>query len=166
LRGSFPYDVTAVLGDGLKERFAKHAFASRVLDPQEDIHLLVGHDYAMPLASKLTGTLQLRDLPDALAFAATITPAIAETTHARDALAMVGARLVLGVSPGFRLARAKGSEEIATDQERAIVRTVRNADLYELSLVTRPAYPEAQIDLRNWTCTSGRARPLAHARWR
>jgi phage head maturation protease len=33
---------------------------------------------------------------------------------------------------------------------RAIIRRIKSALLYELSIVTRPAYVEAQVSMRNW----------------
>ncbi|WP_370576484.1 HK97 family phage prohead protease [Paracoccus sp. MC1854] len=37
----------------------------------------------------------------------------------------------------------------------AIIRTIFAALLYEMSVVTRPAYPETQSEARNWTPTDG-----------
>ena len=60
LRGSFPYRRRANLnaGHGRKreEVFAPRAFAARIDDPEADIYLLAGHDYARPLASRAAGT--------------------------------------------------------------------------------------------------------------
>ena len=53
---------------------------------------------------------------------------------------------------------------------QAIIRTVKAALLYEFSLVTRPAYPETQIDARNWTPDAPASDPVARrlqgAAWR
>jgi HK97 family phage prohead protease len=168
LRGSFPYGKPAVLSDGgrtgrpKKEVIAPHGFAFRVNDPSKEIHLLLGHDFGQPLASKLTGTLELKDTAEALLLDATITPQIADTSFGRDALAMIGAGLAFGISPGFRLpperAVPRAEAETITQEpdrpdegmHRAIIRTVNDALLYELSVVTRPAYKESQIEARNW----------------
>lgn len=167
LRGRFPYGKAAVLSDGgrtgrpQKEVIEPRAFSYRVEDPDEDIHLLVSHDFDHPLASKRTRTLTLRDSTEALTFEAVITPPIAATTHARDALAMIEAGLFVGLSPGFRLPPTRAvpdaewieeeaDEGEGSDRRGAIVRHVRQALLYELSIVTRPAYSEAQVQLRNW----------------
>ncbi len=66
-----------------KEVIEPEAFSYRVDLPDEDIHLLVGHSFDAPLASKLTDTLMLKDSREALTFEAIIPPAIAETTHGR-----------------------------------------------------------------------------------
>lgn len=50
----------------------------------------------------------------------------------------------------------------------AIIRTILAALLYELSLVTRPAYPETQVEQRNWSSSSGGVLVPSHHlnRWR
>lgn len=188
LRGRFPYGRAAVLFDGgrtgrpRKEVIAPRAFAYRVDRPDEDIHLLAGHSYDRPLASRGSGTLSIAESDEALEFEARITPEITETTHGRDALALIGAGLSVGLSPGFRMpperAVPRNQAETITDEpdrpeagmHRAIIRTVQAALLYELSIVTRPAYPEAQIEARAWV--AGEPRPLNRAvrsprlRWR
>ncbi len=186
LSGSFPYGSPAVLSDGgrtgrpRKEVFAPQAFAFRVNDPSKEIHLLLGHDFGQPLASKLTGTLQLKDTKAALQLEATISPAIADTSFGRDALAMIGAGLAFGISPGFRMpperavprAEAETITEEPIEPEKgmhgAIIRTVHEALLYELSVVTRPAYKDSQIEARNWSpgATLISAAPAHLKRWR
>ncbi|MBY6119820.1 HK97 family phage prohead protease [Mameliella alba] len=181
LGGRFPYGKTAVLSDGgrtgrpRKERIASRAFSYRVEEPEEDIHLLVGHSYDRPLASRGAGTLVLEDTAEALTFTATIAPAMQEVSYVRDVLAAIDSGLILGLSPGFRLPprRAVPVSEKITDEgsdpangkHNAIIRTVLQALLYELSLVTRPAYPEAQIESRNWQPEARPARSAAY-RWR
>lgn len=167
LSGRFPYGKAAVLSDGgrtgrpKKEVIAPRAFAWRVDDPDEDIHFLVGHSFDRPLASRGAGTLALADADDALTFTATISPEMQEVSYVRDVLAGVSAGLILGISPGFRLPpkRAVPEPEKIEDEghdpengaHNAIIRTVLQALLYEVSLVTKPAYPEAQVVQRNWT---------------
>jgi len=189
LRGRFPYNSTATLSDGgrtgrpMKEVFEPRAFAFRVEDPTKEIHLLVGHDFNRPLASKLTGTLTLRDTAEALTFAAVIPRAIAETSYGSDVLAQIGAGLAFGISPGFRIPPERavaepefleeepddGSLDENGDPRRgAIIRRVREALLYELSIVTRPAFKESTVEERNWALReapdSGLRRALG--RWR
>lgn len=160
--GRFKYNVPAVLSDGgptgrpRKEVIAARAFAYRVEDMSEDIHLLVGHDYGKPLASRGAGTLKLVDGDDALSFSATLTPEIQRTTWGADFLAAAAAGLVGGISPGFRIPPKRAvpqAEKVENEDPKlgmAIIRTVLAALLYELSAVTRPAYPETQIEARAW----------------
>lgn len=162
LSGRFPYNVAAVLSDGgqtgrpRKEVIAPRAFSYRVDRPEEDIHLLVGHSYDRPLASRSAGTLKLTDSDNALSFTAMISREMQEVSYVRDFLATLGAGLVGGISPGFRIPppRAVAKAEKIEDEDpklgTAIIRTVMAALLYELSVVTRPAYPETQIEARSW----------------
>ena len=163
LRGRFPYGATAVLSDGgrtgrpRKERIASRAFSYRVERPEEDIHLLIGHSYDRPLASRSAKTLTLEDSDDALAFEAIISPEMSEVSYVRDALAGIAAGLTIGLSPGFRIPPERAVPNAETIEEEdpaeglAIIRTITAALLYELSIVTRPAYDEAQVEARNWT---------------
>lgn len=185
LAGSFPYNKAAVLSDGgrtgrpRKERIRSRAFGHRVEDSTAQIHLLIGHDYNRPLASRKAGTLALEDGDEALRFEADIPDEIAGTSYGRDALAQLGAGLVGGISPGFKLPprRAVAKAEVIEEEpdrpeegmHRAIIRTVTDALLYELSLVTQPAYPETQIEARDWSLAGAalpRARTALVGRWR
>lgn len=168
LRGKFPYNKTAVLSDGgrnggkpKKERIRSRAFKFRIENPKEDIHLLSGHRYDRPLASRGSKTLEIVDTDDAVEFEATIPPELEDVTWVRDVLASINAGLIVGISPGFRLPpqrTVKNAETIehepdkgpGTDMRGAIIRTINDALLYEFSLVTVPAYPETQVEMRDW----------------
>ncbi|NYT67708.1 HK97 family phage prohead protease [Pusillimonas noertemannii] len=163
ISGSFPYNSLATLSDGgrnggrpRKERFKSRAFAYRVDKPDEEIHLLFGHDFDKPMASKLSKTLSLTDSAAALSFEARITPEVAETSYVRDALALIAAGLAVGLSPGFRIPpqRTVPDAETVEDEDPslgdAIIRTINAALLYELSIVTRPAYQDSEVEARSW----------------
>ena len=182
LAGRFPYNKRAVLSDGgragrpRKEGFASRAFAYRIDKPDEDIHLLVGHDFGKPLASRKAGTLDVRDGDDAVTFAATITPDMAEVSYVRDFLGTMRSGLVGGISPGFRIPpkRAVPNAERVEDEghdpangaHNAIIRTVMAALLYELSVVTRPAYDETQVEARSWETSARAEEPGTGSRFR
>lgn len=178
LSGRFPYNSRAILSDGgrtgrpRKEQFAPGAFAFSV-ESEADIHLLVGHSFDKPLASRRAGTLELVDTPDALTFAATIAAEMADVSYVRDALTLLAVGQIAGISPGFRIPPERTVPNAETVEEEdpalgnALIRTISAAILFELSLVTRPAYPETQVQKRNWT-PGGVIRPALHhaARWR
>lgn len=167
LRGRFPYNKAAVLTDGgrtgrpRKEVIASRAFGYRINRPDEDIHLLVGHDYGQPLASRGAGTLDIRDGDDAVTLEATITDEMQQVTWVKDLLAAMSAGLIVGLSPGFRIPPERAVKDAEKVEEEdpalgtAIIRTIFAALLYEISLVTRPAYPDTQIEARNWRPTEG-----------
>lgn len=169
LRASFPYARPAVLagsgptGYARQEVFAARAFAERVEDGSE-IHFLYGHDFDRPLASRNAGTLTLRDTDAALEIEARIDEG---TSWARDFLAAHASGLVRGLSPGFRV--SPGGETVE-ERDGTILRTITAADLAEISAVSRPAYPDAQIEARNWTPVAAVAARLVERhpaiRWR
>jgi len=152
LSGRFPYATDTELAPGRVERIEARAFAARV-EAGEDLHLLSGHDYAKPLASRSAGTLEVRDTDAALEFEARID---AGTSWAADFIAAHRAGLVRGLSPGFRV--PAGGERVER-RGAGVVRSITRADLFELSAVTRPAYPAAQIEARRWQAERGERSP-------
>lgn len=172
LRASFPYGRETVLAEGIgagrerREMIAAHAFADR-LERGEDVHFLSGHDFNKPLASRSAGTLTLTENNDALTMEATISAEMGQVSYVRDFLTANAAGLVRGLSPGFRV---RPGGETVEERGNAILRTIKAADLIEISAVTKPAYPQAQIEARNWQpigemATQIMRRPAA-LRWR
>lgn len=163
LRATFPYGAETELAPGRHEVIAARAFADRI-EAGEDIHLLAGHDFNKPLASRAAGNLTLTDGDDALVIEATIADG---TSWARDFLAANAGGLIRGLSPGFRV--EQGGERIER-RSNGTLRTITRAALMELSAVTRPAYGSAQIEARNWETHQDRQpyRGPAYAlnRWR
>lgn len=183
IRGRFPYNRKAVLSDGgkrgrpQKEQFAPGAFSHSLNNTEQDIALLHGHDFAKPLASKKTGTLAFSDTAEALSFDAEIVPEVEAISWVQDLFKLIAAGLSIGLSPGFRIPppaavppdQAEKIEEEPPQLGRALIRTIMQAILFELSIVTRPAYDDAQVELRNWQVNeSGLVVPKPHAlaRWR
>ncbi|KPP85795.1 MAG: phage prohead protease, HK97 family [Rhodobacteraceae bacterium HLUCCO07] len=163
LRATFPYGAETELAPGRRETFAPRAFATRI-ETGEDIHLLAGHDYNRPLASRAAGSLTLSESETALELEARIDTG---TSWAADFLAAHRAGLIRGLSPGFQV--LPDGERIER-QGSDYLRTVTRAALFELSAVTRPAYPAAQIEARNWQPIGEVAKRLTHRpaaiRWR
>ena len=155
--GSFPYRSRATVRDRgrvRKEEFEAGAFAFALKDESRDIHLLAGHSYAMPLASRKAGSLELEDTADALRFRATLPPEADRPTWMQDAVKATAAGLVAGISPGFRVpprSTVPDAEELIDEPGNpgVKIRRIRQAVLFELSLVTRPAYPDTAADVRD-----------------
>ncbi|WP_424990648.1 HK97 family phage prohead protease [Fluviibacterium sp. S390] len=172
LRASFPYGRETVLAERVgmgrerREMIAARAFADR-LDRGEDVHFLSGHDFNKPLASRAAGTLILTETDDALTVEATISADMGQVSYVRDFLRAHSAGLVRGLSPGFRV---RPGGETVEDRGNAILRTIRAADLIEISAVTKPAYSQAQIEARNWQPVGEVAQRVVHhhaaTRWR
>lgn len=162
IRGSFPYNSRAVLSNGgkngrpKKEEFLPGAFRWSLDTPSEEIHLLAGHDYDRPLASKKAGTLTFNDTEQSLNFTARIHPEIAKTSWAQDLFAMIKSGIQTGLSIGFQIPpthidpRAETVIEEDPREGRALIRRISNAILHELSIVTRPAYRDSAVEARSW----------------
>ena len=99
-----------------------------------DVILNVQHDRNRPIA-RTPATLRLEDGPDALRVAATLP----ETREADDALALVRAGVLRGLSLEFRA----GSAPVIDG-----VRTVQRAGLLGFGLVDTPAYPGSTVEAR------------------
>jgi len=125
---------------------AARAFADR-LERGEDVHFLTGHDFNKPLASRSVGTLILSENDDALTIEAAISGDMGQVSYVRNFLTANAAALVRGLSPGFRV---RPGGETVEERGNAILHTIKAADLIEVSAVTKPAYPQAQIEARKW----------------
>lgn len=141
--GRFPYATETELAPGRAERIEARAFAERI-NAGEEIHLLFGHDYDRPLASRSAGSLEVIDTEAALEIRASID---GNTTWAADFLAAHKAGLIRGLSPGFRV--PKGGERIERRGD-GLLRSITRAELFEISACTKPAYDGAQIEARAW----------------
>lgn len=161
LTARFPYGRETEIAAGRLEVIAPRAFRDRI-DRGAEIHLLAGHDFNRPLASRSAGNLTLTDSDDALLIEARIDEG---TSWARDFLSAHGSGLIRGLSPGFRVPR--GGERIERRGD-GILRTITSADLIEVSACARPAYPDAQIEARNWQPICENTVRAYHAlqRWR
>ena len=117
---------------------------------RRNVDLLSGHQYGQPIANLSNGTLLLTDGADALRFRAALPPPGRRPTWVEDTVRGIRTGLVRGVSPGFRVPpRSAVPDAITLFPERAgssvYVRTIKSAVLYELSLVTRPAYAGSSV---------------------
>ena len=175
LSGRFPYASETVLREAgkdspeLREVFAPGAFKARYPLQKRNVHLLAGHDFAKPIASIAAGTLTLTDTADALVIEARIDPLLVNVSYMVDVLAGIRAGLTVGISPGFRVMDSLPGAEVIQRKGNAVLRTINLAQLEEISIVTRPAYPAAQIEARCWQ-PSADTPPLAFrpqiTRWR
>lgn len=156
IAGRFAYGATATIRDRgrvRKERIAPRAF-SFSLDEGREVNLLRGHSFDEPLATTRNGSLRLRDTDEALSFEADLPPVADRPSYMVDTLRMIEADLLPGLSPGFRIPPASAvpdAEVFLPDPEAAGVqiRLIQAAVLFELSIVTRPAYSDTEVDMRS-----------------
>ena len=131
--------------DEARRRVIENELARRNVD------LLRGHNFDRPIASMLSGSLKVTDSRDALRFEADLPED--PPSWVSDTVKALEAGLIRGVSPGFRVPPASAvanAEELVDEPGNpgVQIRQINHAVLYELSLVTRPAYTESAIDLR------------------
>ncbi|WP_415402791.1 HK97 family phage prohead protease [Tateyamaria sp. SN3-11] len=165
IEGIFPYNERASFGSDRFETFAEGAFAESVQDGTADIHLLWQHDMGKPLASRAGGSLTLNDAGNALRFEARVSADHMKIGFIADAVAAMQTNLVKGLSPGFRVASAK-DQTVTRDGKGNVLRTIKRAELIELSAVTRAAYPYGQIQARNWSPEPSARSVHVLSRWR
>ena len=144
-------ELSQALGETFEE--ATRVSALRQELERRNVHILAGHDFNKPLGSMLAGSARVVDGDDAVRFEVDL-PAVADQpSHMRDAVAMVRSGLAGGISPGFRVPPRNVVPEAETLEPEpgnpgVDIRVIRQAVLYELSIVTRPAYAETSVDVR------------------
>ncbi len=151
--GRFPYGVTATIRDRgrlRKERFGVKAFARAIERAEEEINLLAGHNFGQPLASKRAGSLKLDDTPEALTFEAKLPDK--GPSWIEDTVLALEAGLAVGVSPGFRVPPLNVVPDAEVEVPEpgnpgVFIRQINQAMLYELSIVTRPAYSASSAEV-------------------
>ena len=154
LSGRFNYGSMATIRDRgrvRKERFEPRAFHFVVEDETRQLDILVGHDFGKPIASRKAGTLAIADSDDGVTFEARLPDD--PPSWVIDAERAIAAGLMTGLSPGFTVPPASA----VPDAERlepepgnpgVQIRVIREAVLREFSIVTAPAYADAEVDLR------------------
>ena len=142
------------LGDAITGAFDQ---ASQQIIRQElerrNIHILAGHSYDRPLGDMLRSGARVTSSREALEFEIDLPDVADQPTHMKDTIAMIRSGLIGGISPGFRVppkAVVPNGERLEPEPGNPAVqvRVIENAVLSELSIVTRPAYSETDIDVR------------------
>ena len=149
LAGRFFYDVDTVVSDRAemrrrggvrKGRVRPGAFRFALEDDSREIQLLMGRDYDRPLGSKLAGTLELEDGPEALAFRVARLP---DTSYVRDFRAQLeGGAAQFGVAPLYRIPPPETVADAVSIVPEAgnpgvSIEVVNEANLTGLAIVTR-----------------------------
>lgn len=125
---------------GFREQLSSGAF-SAVLD--NDVRALVNHDSNLVLGRNRSGTLSMRE--DASGLFVEITPP--DTQAARDLLELMRRGDVSQMSFAFTV--AKEDQAWTRDGTGPWLRTIKRvARLYDVSVVTYPAYPQTTAAVR------------------
>ena len=165
IRGTFPYESIAVVSDRLSERketFSAGAFQFSLAEAKAKrarIDVLDGHSFDKPLGNSLDDTATFTEVlgqergVEALVFEVQLPLENLRPTYMVDLTKKIDAGLARGVSPGFRVPPADVvPNAVQLIPERGnpsvMIRRINQAVLFELSIVTRAAYPDTEVERR------------------
>lgn len=140
IRGAIPYNSESLLLWDFREVIAPGAFSRSIA--RNDVKAFWNHDPAQPIGRVANGTLRFADGPAALEFEIDL-PA---TQTGRDAYSLIRDGYVSQMSFGFSVGKA--GERWSKAPDGTSIRTLVDVELYEVSPVTMPAYPETTVALR------------------
>lgn len=132
------WDSPTNIGGQFQEEFTRGAFSKAL--GGSDIRALVDHDMSKVLGRNRSGTLRLQE--DDIGLRVDISPP--DTQVANDLLKLVERGDVSGMSFGFQAREQRWDHKTSPSK-----RTVTDAELFEVSVVTFPAYPDTTIALRS-----------------
>lgn len=131
---------------GFREMLKRGSFR-KPLDEGHDVRLLINHD-GMPLARTKSGTLELREDPRGLHVYARI-PVTEQTRALRVAMQRGD---VDQMSFAFSLPADGSGEKWERGEDKAVVRKITQVErLLDVSVVTFPAYPQTDAQMRSVT---------------
>lgn len=135
---------------GFRERIMPGAFSEH-LKTKPDVRALFNHDPNIVLGRTRSGTLSLAEDDQGLAFDC-MPP---DTQSARDVMTSIDRGDIDQCSFGFYAKRTKWCEEPHPDypddnSRKIVVREVHQAEVFDVSPVTFPAYPQTDCQMRAW----------------
>ena len=125
---------------GFREKISPGAFRNAINENQ-DVRALINHDSNFVLGRTKNGTLSLSE--DTKGLRVSIDPPT--TTFAADLLVSIERKDINQMSFGFQVLK----EVWETDGDENI-RTIEDVNLFDVSVVTFPAYPQTDVDVRSW----------------
>lgn len=139
-----PWESLSVNLGGFREQFLPTAFDKVLSKRKIDVPLLFNHDDSKVLARTTNGTLRIEKTDKGLAFEAD--PVATQT--AAEVVTLIRSKTIFGSSFAFTV-DPKG-ETWQEDDRGNVTRTISEASgLYDLSPVTRAAYPNSTVGLRS-----------------
>lgn len=134
----------AVFGEGadiggyFHEVIVRGAFANSI--KSDDVRAYFDHDHGRVLGRKSAGTLRLSE--DAKGLAAEID--LPDTSDGRDVRALIERGDITGMSFGFQVLRQEWDETVDPPK-----RTILEVRLFEVSIVSEPAYEGTSVAMRS-----------------
>lgn len=143
VQGLIPTEsLSEVLKSGNKhfrEKIARGAFTKTLAKKAHDVDLLVEHDTKKILASSRNGSLKLEETESGLF----LSSKLAQTSLGNDYYELVKSGILRNLSFGFRV--VKDSWESIGGE---MIRTIKELDLSEVSIVRNPAYENTELSAR------------------
>ena len=132
----------------MREKIAPGAFTKAIADKQ-DVKCLFNHDPNKVLGRTKSGTLELKEDNTGLHYTCDINP---KTSIGPEVHAHVMRGDIDQCSFGFIVRE----EDVAYDDDGMATRTIKRADLFDVSPVTYPAYPTTSVEARSNTAALAR----------
>ena len=133
------FNQRATIGGHFDEQIAPGAF-TRALSEGQDVRALIDHNSSLVLGRTTAGTLSLSEDERGLL----VDLELPDTQIARDLAVSMARGDINQMSFAFSVIR----ESVDQSGER-VLRTVEDADLFDVSIVTYPAYENAEAALRS-----------------
>lgn len=131
------FNSVAEIGSYFREQIAPGAFTKAI---KGDVRALFDHDSSQVLGRSAAGTLRLSEDDKGLA----VEIDLPDTQIARDLTASMERGDIDGMSFGFMVTRQEWDET-----QDPPLRTIKEVELREVSVVTFPAYEDTEIALRS-----------------
>lgn len=135
-----PFSKRSLDLNGFTEIIAPGAF-TRTLEENPDVLCLRDHDQSILLGRTKSGTLTLAEVAAGLRF----TCKLPNTTQAADLIESLARKDIDSCSFGFRTVK----DDWSVTADGTVIRTLLDVDLFEISVVSFPAYPDATAALRS-----------------
>lgn len=134
------FGVETEIGNLFAERIAKGAFR-RAIREKQDVRALFNHDSDYVLGRSKAGTLSMTE--DDRGLKVEIDPP--DTQLARDTLVLIERGDLDGMSFAFTVKK----QEVLNREGALPLRTILDVDLYDVSVVTFPAYEQTDVNVRS-----------------
>jgi len=130
---------------GFREKIASGAFAKTI--KKSDIRALFNHDPNYVLGRNKAGTLNLEE--DEKGLAIEIDPP--DTSYARDLMVSIERGDITQMSFAFKTIKDSWENQ----DKKESIRTLEEVDLFDVSPVTYPAYPQTDVKVRSFLEEAG-----------
>ncbi|WP_170937153.1 MULTISPECIES: HK97 family phage prohead protease [Rhodomicrobium] len=137
------FDTETDIGGFFRERIARGAFGDAISKASADVHALFNHDSNIVLGRLKAGTLRLAE--DAKGLRVEIDPP--DTQDVRDLMVKMRRGDIDQMSFAFTM---RGGAQRWDESQDPPVRTIEKVgELYDVSVVTRGAYPTTEVGVRS-----------------